>query len=342
MKAFPGATGLVIAACATAPSPAITQATNQAPASACSVEAATPWMGKWFAAWELTSERILRIPDIPAPNVVFFDSACVYSTSERTAAGPAVPGPAIRGSNLLWRAARHNDSLTMPNSDRLPVQLLSFTNVDRNTRRPFFVMAAPSYWISKGLGSEPGLTAVFLHEFSHTRQVKGFSSIIGPIDDAWNFEFDLDDDAVQKRFQADSTYVAAYMAERDLLYRAAEADSIAEVRALARQALDMIRARHARWLVGENAVFSILDDTWLSLEGAAQWAGHAWLAHPEGGGLTKQAAIAHMSGRRRFWAQDEGLAIFLVVDRLMPAWPALVFSEPSVGAITLLERAVQQ
>ena len=47
-----------------------------------------------------------------------------------------------------------------------------------------------------------------------------------------------------------------------------------------------------------------------------------------------------MSGRRRSWSQDEGLALFLVLDRLLPDWPALVFGAQSAGAAQLLERAV--
>ena len=33
---------------------------------------------------------------------------------------------------------------------------------------------------------------------------------------------------------------------------------------------------------------------------------------------------------------------FLVVDRLMPDWPSLVFNEPSMGGIQLLKRAIDQ
>jgi hypothetical protein len=100
-----------------------------------------------------------------------------------------------------------------------------------------------------------------------------------------------------------------------------------------------MRSRHARWFTGDRAVFAILDDTFLSLEGAAQWSAATWLAHPKGGGLTREAAVAKMLGRRRWWAQDEGLALFLVVDRLLPGWPLLVFREPSAGALELLARA---
>ena len=157
----------------------------------------------------------------------------------------------------------------------------------------------------------------------------------------WAYPEELNDDAVQTHFSADSVYVAAYMAERDLLYRAAAADSIEVARALAKEALAMMKSRHARWFTGDKAEFASLDDTFLSLEGAAQWAAAAWLAHPEGGGLTRDAAVAKMLGKRRWWAQDEGLGLFLVIDRLVPDWPRLVFRDPSMGALELLERAVE-
>jgi hypothetical protein len=315
-------------------------ASTAAATPACDLAAAAPWISRWFQAWELTSRDILELPDAPAPNLVFYDSACVYTTSRVTAAGAAPgDGPALRRAKLPWRAVAHGDSLTLPDSSRVPVQLMSFASSDRETG-PFFVMAAPSYWAKMGHGAgNDGPTAVFLHEFAHTRQIAGMGRIIGPIDSTWAYPEELDDDAVQKHFGTDSTYVAAYLAERDLLYRAAAADSAAEARALAKEALAMIRSRHARWFIGDKAVFAVLDDTFLSLEGAAQWSAAAWLSHPKGGGLDREAAVAKMLGKRRPWAQDEGLALFLVVDRLVPGWPLLVFRDPSMGALELLERA---
>lgn len=318
-------------------------ASADAPVPACSVAAARPWMTHWLAAWELTSRDILHLSDAPAPNIVFYDSACVFTTAGVSAGGaaPGEEGPALFGTPLPWRALAHGDSLTLPDGSRVEVALMSFTSVDKATG-PFFVMAAPSYWARARPGppNDAGLTAVFLHEFAHTRQLPGIHTL-GPIDSTWTYPEELNDDAVQTHFGGDSVYVAAYLAERDLLYRAAAADSIAEVRALAKEALAMIRRRHARWFTGDKAQFVILDDTFLSLEGAGQWAGTAWLAHPRGGGMTHAAAVAKMLGKGRWWVQDEGLALFLVVDRLLPGWPALVFGDPSMGASAVLERAVR-
>jgi hypothetical protein len=318
-------------------------ASAEAPVPGCNVSAASPWINRWLAAWELTSREILKLPHAPPPSIVFYDTACVYTTSGVTAGGAAPgDGPALLGAKLPWRAIAHADSLTLPDGSRVPVQLMSFASVDKKTG-PFFVMAAPSFWARKGHGSanDSGPTAVFLHEFAHTRQLRGIGDVIGPIDSTWSYPEELDDDAVQKHFGSDSVYVAAYIAERDLLYRASAAASSKEARALAKGALAMMKRRHARWFVADKAEFAILDDAFLSLEGAGQWVGAAWLAHPKGGGLTREAAVAKMLGRRRWWALDEGLALFLAVDRLLPGWPLLVFHEPSMGAIELLERAVR-
>ena len=312
------------------------------PASAaCDLVAARPWITRWLEAWELTSRDILKLPDAAPPSIVFFDSVCVYTTSGVTAAGASSDGPTLYGARLAWRAAAHRDTLTLPDSSRVPAQLLSFAGADRESG-PFFVMAGPSLWARvAGAGeADPGLP-VFLHEFAHTRQIRGVRHILGPIDSAWAYPEELTDDAVQTHFGADSAYVAAYLAERDLLERAAAADSLTEARALANEALAMMRRRHARWFTGDKAVFAILDDLFLSMEGAAQWSAAAWLAHPRGGGLERPAVVTKMRGKRRWWSQDEGFTLFLVVDRLLPGWPRLVFAEPSMGALELLERAGQ-
>ena len=309
-------------------------------AATCDMAAASPWIENWLDAWELASRRILRVPDAPPPEIVLFDSACVYTTSALTAGGlPPVEGPALRGTPLPWRALPHGGSLSLPDSSVMPVQLMSFANATRGSG-PFFVMAAPSYWEEKGRGQGPGSRACSCTS-SRTRvrcgacwHASGRSTPPGRTRRSWTTT------PCRRTSREDSEYVAAYLAERDLLYRAAAAASLSEVRALAAEALAMMRSRHARWFTGEKAVFAEVDEIFLSLEGAGQWTAYAWLAHPEGGGLDRDAAIRKMLGSRRRWAQDEGLALMLAVDRLLPEWPALVFSDTSIGSLALLERAV--
>ncbi|MGK2858911.1 MAG: hypothetical protein ACSLFQ_17065 [Thermoanaerobaculia bacterium] len=311
-------------------------------AAPCDMKSARPWIERWLGAWELASERLLKLPEAPAPELVLYDGTCAWTTSAVTAGGaPIVDGPSLHGAKLPWRALPHGGSLKLPDGSETPIQLMSFTNVAKDSG-PFFVMAAPVYWKTKVPPDPSEYTGVFLHEFAHTRQVAAVGAIIGPIDATWQGPDELDDDAVQKRFAEDPEYVAAYTAERDLLYRAADAATDTEARALAAEALAMMRSRHARWLTGDDAVYATLDNVFLSMEGVGQWTAYAWLSHPEDGGLDRQSAITKMLGRRRWWTQDEGLALFLVIDRLLPGWPALAFDDTSPGALDLLERAVSR
>jgi hypothetical protein len=147
----------------------------------CDMTAASPSIRKWLEAWELASGQILHLPDAPPPTIILYDSSCVFTTSVTAPGAASVRGPTLRGARLPWRAMPHGDSITTPNGKRLPVQLMSFTDNDPRTG-PYFVMAAPSYWATRVGGDPQGYTAVFLHEFAHTRQLAGFAGIIGPID----------------------------------------------------------------------------------------------------------------------------------------------------------------
>lgn len=308
----------------------------------CDIANAAPWIQRWLDAWELAANDILHIGKAPAPDLVFFDKQCVYSTSMVTGEGaPETSGPSLMGTPLKWRAKPHGGTITLPNATTQPVGLMSYASGDKKTG-PFFVMSAPEIWVETlhtPLDEARNYTAVFLHEFAHVRQVGGFP-MMGPLEDAWKFKDSFDDNMVQSHFKTNEEYVKAFNAENELLYRAAAAPSKDETRKLAAEALKMIRARQARWFTGDEAVFTQLDSMWLSLEGSGQWIGYAWLKDPKGGGMTDQQARDKMRGRGRWWSQEEGLGLFLVVDRLMPNWPSLVFAQPSIGAVELLERAV--
>jgi len=308
----------------------------------CDIANAAPWIQKWLDAWELAANDILHIGKAPAPDLVFFDKQCVYTTSMVTGEGaPETSGPSLMGTPLKWRAKLHGGTITMPDRTTRPAGLMSYASGDKKTG-PFFVMSAPEIWVETlhtPLDEAKNYTGVFLHEFAHVRQVSGFP-MMGPLEDAWKFKDSFDDDMVQSHFKSNEEYVKAYNAETDLLYRAAAAESKEETRKLAAEALKMIRARQGRWFTGDEAVFSQLDSMWLSLEGSGQWIGYAWLTNPKGGGMTTEQGKAKMRGRGKWWSQEEGLGLFLVIDRLMAEWPSLVFHQPSIGAVELLERAI--
>jgi hypothetical protein len=212
--------------------------------------------------------------------------------------------------------------------------------------RDRFVMTLPSVWRAAGVTSELGLErlmdGVLLHEIMHTRQ-SGLATehLAGPAASAGVSDAELSDDLLQERFEGDPEYVAAWGAERDLLYAAAAARSDAEARRLAGEALGLLRARRARWFNGERAGFAELDDIFLTMEGMGQWLIYRYFVSPAGGSVAPDEALAATRRGRRWWSQDEGLALVLVVDRLLPGWQARGFRDPDWRAERLLAAAVE-
>ncbi len=313
----------------------------------CDMSSAGPWIQAWFDAWELVAKEVLRLERAVAPDVVFFDRRCVWTTSEITApASTAVAGPALLGERLSWRAGPHDGSITMPDGERIPVGLLSFA-APGGRAGSFLVMPAPQFWKeagveSKAFGLEKLITAVFVHEFSHTRQVEGFQRVVAPIEEKLGPAEGLSDDTIQNRFADEPGYRTAFEAERDELFEAAIAPSCAQARAAAQRALELVRTRQDRWFVQDNAMFRTLDDAFLSFEGAGQFAAYGWLIHPQGGGIERSVASDGLRRGGKFWSQDEGLGLFLALDQLLPDWPSYAYKVPADGAVSLLKRAVAQ
>ena len=181
---------------------------------------------------------------------------------------------------------------------------------------------------------------MFLHEFSHTRQLAPLKPVFAAAESVHKMEPDFSDDSLQHRFKTDPAYVAVYEKERDLLLRAASEPDSAAARKLAAKALALMEARQKRWFVDGDFYWKGYDDLFLTMEGFGQWVGFAWLADPAGGGLEATAAEEKMRGGGGWWSQDEGLALFLVIDRFVPDWPRRAFADQPALGIDLLRLAV--
>ena len=126
-----------------------------------------------------------------------------------------------------------------------------------------------------------------------------------------------------------------------LVYQAAAEPDALAARKLAAEALALMEARQKRWFTGGDAYWKNYDDLFLTMEGFGQWVAFAWLADPRGAGLAPDAARKKMSGTR-WWSQEEGLALFLVIDRFVPDWPRRAFAEKPALGIDLLRLAVAE
>jgi hypothetical protein len=299
-------------------------------------------ISEWFSAWELVSVDVYGVETLRPVDFVFFDSTSVYTTSEITGAGGTrFEGPRLLNRHYLWRFAEHNGSIDLPDGSTVPSGLMSFAApADRHAGRAFFVMPLPDFWEaadvkSDELGLENLLTGVFLHEFSHSQQMHNFGAQMSAFERRDRLDEPLTDDVVQETFERDERYESRFRDEVALFYDAAHSRSAGDRLALARQAMDRYRTRQQQYFVGDRALFRELDDFFLTMEGFGQFTMYAWLVHPEGGGLGKAVAEAGVRRGGKWWSQEEGLALFLLLQRFSAPrdWAGSMFGE-DYGLVT--------
>jgi hypothetical protein len=302
------------------------------------------WLEEWFSAWELMSKEVLELPKTTPPEMFFFDEKYIYTTSEISAPfGKSFNGPKLLGEKLPWKRQLHNDTLTIPNGQRIPIQLMTFAAPsEKKNVEAFFVMAAPIFWKNTGIESnevslDKLLTGVFLHEFSHTRQMKGIGSQITEIENNHTFKYEISDDIIQDYFINDSLYIKEYNKEIDLLYAASNAKTKEELHNLTKQGIGLFKERQKKYLIPENKVLVEMDNVFLTMEGLGQYMIVSWLTHPKGGNYPLNIAVKATRRGGKWWSQDEGLALFLVLNKMKkPNWK-IMFSNDPIDIVTLIE-----
>ena len=282
------------------------------------------WLAGALKQWRISARDDLGIAEVALPTVYAVDGNCLFE----------IPS----GDLSQATSVTHGGSPTLPDGSSLPVAPVSFA-----FGRDQFVMSLPSVWRAAGVESEMGLeplmTGVLIHEIMHTMQSELATQFLDPIGKAHGIADELSDDLLQERFANVPGYERAYREELETLFAAAASDSDAMARGLAAHALHMMRERRQRWLSGENAHFAELDDIFLTMEGVGQWLFYRYFLMLEGAGNEARALEATRRGGR-WWSQDQGLALMLVVDRLNAGWRHEVFSDPEWRAENLLAAAV--
>lgn len=290
------------------------------------------WLDGAIGNWRASERGILKLAPAPLPTIIAIDAACTYT------------GKAKRRGRIQWTAAPHGDPVALPGGNTAPIGPISFASPDNGAAGTgYFAMSLPSVWrkagVSSTLGLERLMDGVMLHELMHTRQFYFANPRLAALTREYGLPDDINDNSLQDAFKADAGYVAEYEAERDLLYAAAAATTDGEARVLAGKALAKMRARRAAYFTGANAKWQPLDDLFLTMEGLGQWLAYAWYMKS---GVPAPAAIDAVRRKRNLWSQDQGLALFLTIDRLVPGWQRDAFAETPLLGEALLAKAAGQ
>ncbi|HZG42844.1 MAG TPA: hypothetical protein VEY93_07770 [Longimicrobium sp.] len=310
------------------------------------------WIQGALDDWHLVSRDFLRMEEPTVPWMVFIGPECAWHVAAKAGDGPDLaatltPSAAaltLGTSPLDVRHVAHSGTVRLPGGGEVPVAPLSFAGPVGESGEAFFLMAMPSVWRrDPRTANEPDpetlLRAVFAHEITHTQQVAALYRRIDALEEAAGSPDDFDDDIVQSRFDTVPGFRAAYEAERDLLFRAAAESDSAQRRTLAGQALAAARERRARYFTGANAIYADIEDVFLNMEGVANWAAYRVILHHAGPGADGAQVLRAIRRGGRKWSQDEGLALFLVFDALLPGWQQRVLGPEPPSVFTLLAEA---
>lgn len=299
---------------------------------------------KWFLAWELVSTQYFKIQKVKAVEFVFFDDQYVYSTSAVTIKnGSPVKGNHLMNLKFQWKRELHHDSLTLPDKSVVPINLMSFAAEIPAENKSFFVMPLPGFWkqagvTSKELGLENLITGVFIHEFSHSQQMQNFGKKMTAFEKETNYGIEFSDDIVQHIFSKDTAYLKYYNKEIDIWYSSIKSKSF--TKRTVQEGLSFMKQRQDQYFKGAYENLTEIDNFFLTMEGLGQYSMYLWLKDPKGGNIKKEKAIEGVRRGGKWWSQDEGFALFLILEKFnQPAnWAKDMFGDKTVSVIALLSK----
>lgn len=297
----------------------------------------------WFKSFEYLNENHLSLGDINLPQIIFFDSTYVYYTSDEVKnEQQAFHGPSIFNYELRWYKEPHNDTLTLPTGDRVPVNLISFA-APIDTSNYFFVMALPSYWKQKKvadslLGTDDLYQFVFLHEFSHVMQYNSFGKQLTLYDSILPVE--IFDDMIQATFADNPLYDSLYQLEVSTFKQAFYEEDTTTCIQLTKKGIELYHQRQKHFFVDSISYLKELDDFFLTMEGMGQFLPVLYFTNHPDYSYTKETFIKMKSGNH-LWSQEEGLILFLLYEKLgTPNYNKEMFGYEIIPVIELLEKAI--
>lgn len=305
----------------------------------------TSWVQRALDGWELARRDFLKVDSRPLPWIVLYDAACIWHFSATdsklvTDAKPIKTRFKFGDEPLEVLAMPHRGTVLLPNRVEIPIEIKASTALYRSGRATFFVMSMPSVWRRKPFLDEY-LQGVFSHELVHTLQLvnvnRRLRQLIGTVDVPGR----LNDDVIQARFQKEQGFARLIDRERELLYKAAGASDKSRRAHLVRKALAVVRERHEKFFKDGNAVYQEIESLFLTMEGIGQWTAYRLTKARGQLGASDADAMNLVREDRRYWSQDEGLALFLVIDAMVPNWQARMFDALPPSPYTMLEEALK-
>lgn len=308
------------------------------------------WIQRALDGWNNVRSNALRLPPAPFPWMILYDAVCAWDLEPDEAllsnAVPAEVSLVADGKQIRVRVRAISTNASLPNGASLPSQAAAFASLYKDGTAPFFVMALPDLWRrdpenARDPYADEFFLGVAMHELTHTRHLAPMLDHLRAIGDEYKLaDLTLDDDVVQNRFQNVEGFRAAFESERDQLFRAVAEQNPRRRRTAAVEALKKVRARQARYYTGSNRPYKEFEELFLSMEGVGQWAAYMFAKRETRADASNDVLVDFVRSTRKYWVQEEGLALFLLIDAIVPDWQRRIFGSTYVSPIDMLETSL--
>lgn len=308
-------------------------------------EADARWFQSALDGWHQVSKDFLLLDPRPIPWVVLFDDVCTWhfaATADIPGAGPAEVRFTYAGEPVPARVLRHNGQVHLPNETDIPAEIMAAAFPTKGQETAFFALATLNLWrqhpqASKDPQLEKRMLSVVLHEIMHTRQLPYIALKVDDLGKRFELPAQVNDDMVENRFKDVPGFREAFEAERDLLYHAVAETDPALRRTLIDQALAMARQRRERFFTGADRPYAELEELFLNMEGAGEWARFKYHQAEPGNTMSDAEIISFIRGRENSFSQDEGLALVLLLEKEVPGWQSQLLGPEMASPLKLLE-----
>lgn len=304
------------------------------------------WIEQTLNIWEKVRKNSLQTSAAELPWLILFDESCVFNVNPDKSQFKAINSDksaiSFNRKSFDIFTIRHNGKIALPEKGEIPAQLISFASNYDNGQKAFLVSAMPQIWQkAPHLKDEKNVDAlvrsVFVHEMTHTFHQK-YHAKLDVIEKKMVGVENFDDDIIQNTFAKNADFRKTFESEHNLLYKAVGEKDLRRKRELAKAAFEMIKTRRDQFFINENAIYAEIEEIYLTMEGAANWAAFRSAIDQ---GLSEADALKLIRRGGKYWSQDEGLALFLVIDSLFPKWQKKAFGKSQTSVIELLAEAVK-
>ena len=314
-------------------------------------ESDSRWTQDVLDDWTRASRDFLEIDPEPLPGMVLFDSSCVWHLGTEVGDSPGsdrLDTPLrFAGRPVPVQARTHDGTVMLPNGARIPAEIVAVAIPGAADRDAFLVLALPELWRRHPQASrDPHLairiSSVALHEMIHTRQLFDLQRRVQAIGQRFDLPARFDDDVVEDRFGDSAEYRRMFATERDLLYNAVAESNLEHSFTLIVRADSIAQRRRERFFTGNDEVYAELEGLFLNMEGVAEWVRFKSYQADPSWPSDDADIIAFLRGQQNNWSQDGGLALVLLLDRMVPDWKRQVLGPPMPSPWAVLREAISR